>query len=282
MLAAAIIVFREIIEAGLIVGIVLAVTRNIKRADFWIGMGIFSGIAGACLVAIFANAISSAFEGVGQEYFNAAIMATAALMLAWHNIWMATHGREMAAHLKSKGQEVSSGAVAPIALAIVVGVAILREGSEVVLFLYGIAVSEQATVASMLLGGVTGLALGVGFSTLTYVGMLKIPQRYLFATTSTLITFLAAGMATQSVAFLEQTGAIDFLGENAWDTSAFLSEKSLLGRILHTLIGYCDQPSILQVIIYVCALGLIWAATKFAQSGSQIKAFVPPPKPISP
>ena len=91
-----------------------------------------------------------------------------------------------------------------------------------------------------------------------------------------------AGMATQSAAFLEQTGAIDFLGENAWDTSAFLSEKSLLGRILHTLIGYCDQPSILQVIIYVCALGLIWAATKFAQSGSQIKAFVPPPKPISP
>ena len=208
-------------------------------------------------------------------------MATASLMLAWHNIWMAKHGREMAAHLKAKGQEVSSGAVAPIALAVVVGIAILREGSEVVLFLYGVAVSEQATIGALLLGGFIGLALGAGLSALTFVGMLKIPPRYLFATTSLLISFLAAGMATQSVAFLEQTGAIEILGDNAWDTSSYLSEKSVVGRILHTLIGYCDQPSFLQVITYLCCLALMWGITRLVQAAPRIKTLTTTPNSVS-
>ena len=283
MLPAAIIVFREIIEAGLIVGIMLAVTRTLPDARLWIGAGLAAGVAGSGLVAVFANRLAAAFDGVGQDYFNAAIMAVAAVMLAWHNIWMAGHGREMAASLRRKGEAVSAGQLAPVGLAVVVGVAVLREGAEVVLFLYGVAVSEQANLLSMLGGGLIGLGLGAGFSYLTFLGMTKIPNRHLFAATGLLIAFLAAGMATQAVAFLEQAGAIDlmgweFLGENAWNSSAVLSEKSLAGRLLHTLVGYSDQPSILQVIIYVLALATIFAATRRAQNNPAQPAFAPAQK----
>jgi high-affinity iron transporter len=94
MIASLIIVFREVIEAGLIVGIVLAVTSGVPRRGRWVMAGIVTGVAGATLVAVFAGALSNALAGVGQEIFNASILALAVVMLAWHNIWMARHGRK--------------------------------------------------------------------------------------------------------------------------------------------------------------------------------------------
>ena len=264
MLAAAIIVFREIIEAGLIVGIVLAVTRGLPGSRGWIAGGVAAGIVGSCLVAAFTGALSRAFSGIGQELFNAAILAFAVMMLAWHNIWMASHGRELAAQLRQTGAAVTSGARAPIALAIVVGVAVLREGAEVVLFLYGIAVSANNGWAGLLAGGLIGLVAGALFSLLTFAGLLTIPVRYLFAVTSALIALLAAGMAAQSTAFLEKAGVVDWLGATAWDTSTYLSETSLFGRLLHTLIGYADQPSLLQVLVYVVVLAAILGGGRLA------------------
>src|SRR5690242_10681816 len=138
MLGALVIVFREVLEAGLIVGIVMAATRGVAGRGRWIGIGIGGGVLGAAFVAFFAGAISQAFQGAGQELFNAAVLATAVVMLMWHNAWMARHGREIAAEMRNIGTAVSEGAKPLTALAIVVGVAVLREGSEVVLFLYGI------------------------------------------------------------------------------------------------------------------------------------------------
>ena len=264
MLGALIIVFREVLEAGLIVGIVLAVTRGLPGSRGWIAGGVAAGIVGSCLVAAFTGALSRAFSGIGQELFNAAILAFAVIMLAWHNIWMASHGRELAAQLRQTGAAVTSGARAPIALAIVVGVAVLREGAEVVLFLYGIAVSAANGWTGLLAGGLIGLVAGALFSLLTFAGLLTIPVRYLFAVTSALIALLAAGMAAQSTAFLEKAGVVDWLGATAWDTSAYLTESSLFGRLLHTLIGYADQPSLLQVLVYLVVLAAILGGGRLA------------------
>jgi high-affinity iron transporter len=275
MLAAAIIVFREIIEAGLIVGIVLAVTRGLPGSRGWIVAGVAAGVAGSCLVAGFTGAISQAFSGAGQELFNAAILAFAVVMLAWHNIWMASHGRELAGQLRQTGAAVSSGARAPVALAVVVGVAVLREGAEIVLFLYGIAVSGNTGWIILLTGGLIGLAAGIAFTMLTFVGLLTIPVRHLFSVTSALIALLAAGMAAQSTAFLEQAGIVDWLGATAWDTSHVLSEGSMPGRLLHTLIGYADQPSFLQVLVYIIVLGAILGGARFAAPKARPAASAP-------
>ena len=154
MLAALIIVFREVFEAGLIVGIVLAVTGSVPHRNRWIGGGVLAGALAACVVAAFAGALSQLFAGMGQELFNAAILGVAVIMLTWHNVWMAHHGREMAGEMRAVGQAVADGTKSLLALAVVVGVAVLREGSEVALFLYGVVASDGGSALSLAIGGV--------------------------------------------------------------------------------------------------------------------------------
>jgi high-affinity iron transporter len=262
MLAALIVVFREVFEAGLIVGIVLAVTRAISHRGWWIGGGVLAGVFGACVVAVFARALSAAFDGVGQELFNAAILGAAVLMLTWHNVWMARHARELAAEMRAAGQAVVSGAKSLSGLAVVVGVAVLREGVEVVLFLYGILASDAGSGASVFAGGLLGLVLGAVVCLLTYAGLLKVSARYLFAVTSVMIAFLAAAMAAQATAFLEQADVLRALPYTLWDTSWLLSEKSLVGRALHTLIGYTEQPTALELVVYLTTLCIIFILMK--------------------
>jgi high-affinity iron transporter len=262
MLGALIIVFREVIEAGIIVGIVMAVTRGIARSRTWISIGVIGGVIGASLVAAFAGAIADALQGMGQELFNGSILAIAVVMLTWHNVWMASHGRQMAAEMREFGEQVRSGARSLFALAIVVGVAVMREGSEIALFLYGLAAAGGSSALGLLTGSALGLVAGCAVSALTFLGLVTIPQRYLFRVTTILITFLAAGLAAQSVLFFEQAGLVTALTQTAWDTSEILSDTSLFGRVLHTLIGYSDQPSVMQVIVYVTTLVVIFALSK--------------------
>jgi len=253
MLGALIIVFREVIEAGLIVGIVMAATRGVPDRSRWIMIGIGAGVLGAAIVAMFAGVISEAFQGAGQELFNASVLGVAVIMLMWHNAWMARHGREIADEMRRVGTAVSEGAKPLTALAIVVGLAVLREGSEVVLFLYGI-LASGTTVSSLLTGGLLGIAAGAAFSALTYFGLLAIPNRYIFSVVGVPLTQHAAGMAAQSVPFLNHAGLVIALDHTVWDTSWLLSEGSIFGRLLHTLIGYTERPTEMQLVVYVCIL----------------------------
>ena len=263
MLAALIIVFREVIEAGMIVGIVAAVTKGVRGHGLWIAGGVLAGILGSCLVAGFVGVIAASFSGAGNELFNAAILGLAVVMLGWHNIWMAQHGRDLANDLKQKGRAVASGRATLWGLALVIAVAVLREGSEVVLFLFGVTVADGGSPLALLAGGLGGLGLGVLVSMLTYAGLVKIPARYLFAVTSALIAFLAAGMAAQAVMFLEQGNFVTLLGSAVWNTSAILSDRGIPGRVLHTLIGYSDQPSVLQLLAYLATLAIIFGAGRW-------------------
>ena len=257
MLAALLIVFREVFEAGLIVGIVMAVTAGVVGRGRWVAAGVAAGVVGACVVALFTGGLSELFGGSGQEVFNAGILSFAVIMLTWHNVWMARHGRELAAELTAAGEAVVAGSKSLAALAIVVAIAVLREGSEVVLFLYGVAAAQGGASWSMALGGGVGLVLGALVCLATYLGLVTIPARYLFAVTSTLIAFLAAGLAAQAIAFLQQAAIITALDQTVWDTSWLLSDSSFLGRALHTLIGYVDQPTAMQLIVYAATLATI-------------------------
>lgn len=271
MLSTLIIVFREVLEAGMIVGIVAAVTKGIEGNARWIALGLGGGLLGSLVVAAFVGTIAQAFAGSGQELFNATILLVAVVMLAWHNVWMARHGREMAAQLMGKGQAVAAGEAPLWGLAVVIAVAIWREGSEVVLFLYGVSIAEGGPSWLMLAGGLCGLALGAAVSTLTYAGLVRIPARHLFAVTGALITFLAAGMAAQAIAFLQQGGIVKALRQTVWNTSWVLPDSSALGRVLHTLIGYTDRPSALQLIVYLATLAAIFLAMRW---------LAPKPQPV--
>jgi high-affinity iron transporter len=273
MLGAWLIVFRETIEAGLIVGIVLAATRGVRGQVRAVGAGVTGGVLGALLLAAFAGQMGELFEGAGQELFQAFVLLAAVVMLAWHNIWMASHGRAIAREMRALGAAVGKGDRTLVALSVVVGLAVLREGSEAVLFLYGILASGGGG-AAVGLGGAFGVLSGALVAVLMYRGLLVIPAGRLLSTTSWMITLLAAGMAAQAIAFLQQAGLADVLQEPLWDTSWLLSDDSVPGRLAHTLLGYTDQPNGLQL--------LVWIATIIAITGmSRAMRRPPPPRPAA-
>jgi high-affinity iron transporter len=271
MLGSALIVFREVLEAALIIGIVLAASRGIATSRRWIALGVGAGIAGALTVAAGAGAISQAFEGIGQEVLNAAILFTAVLMLAWHSVWMGKHGAEIARDMRTVGHEVSAGTRPLHLLALVVGLAVLREGSEVVLFLYGIAAGGAGS-AALLGGSLLGLAVGAAAGALMYFGLLRIPTRHLFTVTGWLIVLLAAGMASQAAGYLVQAGVLPGLVEPVWDASGWLPEHSAVGQLLHVLAGYDEQPSAMQLIAF---LGTFFGIVALSRRVNQPSARLP-------
>jgi len=271
MLATLVIVFREVIEAGLIVGIILAATKGVARRGVWVAYGVIGGVAGAGLVAAFAGQIASLFAGSGQELFNASILTLAVGMLTWHNVWMAGHGRAMAHEMRQVGSAVAAGERPLAALSIVCGVAVLREGSEVVLFLYGIGASGGTSSSGMMAGGALGVLAGAGVTALMYFGLLTIPARHLFAVTSGLITLLAAGLASQAIAFVQQAGYLEVLTRTVWNTSWLLSDDSIVGRLVHTLVGYTAEPSGAQLVIYLTTIAIIVVLMRIVHSGPPVR-----------
>jgi high-affinity iron transporter len=269
MLATAIIVFREVLEAALIVGIVMAASRGAPQRGLWVGGGIAGGVLGALGVAGAADTIAAMAQGIGQELFNAAILFAAVIMLGWHNVWMAGHGRDLANNATQLGRDVRSGAQTLWALAFAVGLAVLREGSETVLFLYGIALAGEGGMSSLVIGGGIGLVLGVAAGVGIYWGLVHIPMRQLFTVTSWLVLLLAAGLASQGAAFLMQADLLPPLGSNVWDTSFLLSDHSIVGKVLRTLIGYTAQPAGIQIVFYVATLAVIGGLMRLPGPGAK-------------
>lgn len=266
MFGPAIIVFRESLEAALLIGIIAAATRGLSGRNLWLSIGIGVGLAGSLIVAGLTETIAELAEGSGQELFNASILGIAVLMLGWHNIWMAKHGREMAANAKSLGRAVRSGEREMSTLSILIAVAVLREGSETALFLYGLAAGSGMGQLSLLSGSLLGLLGGAGMGWVIYKGLARIPLKHFFSVTSALILFMAAGMAGQMARFLVQGDVIQPLAAPLWDTSALLPMDSALGNFMHLLAGYDASPSGMEVLFYVATLLLILTGMRWSQA----------------
>jgi high-affinity iron transporter len=271
MFGSALIVFRETLEAALLIGIIAAATRGLSHRTLWLAVGIGAGLAGSLVVAGLTETIANMAEGTGQELFNAAILGIAVLMLGWHNIWMATHGREMASQARAVGNAVKAGEREMSALAILIALAVLREGSETALFLYGIAAGDgAASGVTLLTGGMLGLTAGVVAGWALYVGLARIPLRHFFTVTGGLILFLAAGLAGQMARLLIQGDLLRPLANPIWDSSSLLPMDSVLGNLLHLLAGYEARPSGMQVLFYgltflVILLGMRWSTPRTLQ-----------------
>ncbi|HTH67834.1 MAG TPA: FTR1 family protein [Rhodanobacter sp.] len=247
----ALLVFREVLEAALIITVVCAATRGVPRRGLFVGGGLILGVLGALLVALFAGALANAFSGVGQEVFNAGVLLAAVCMIGWHVLWMSSHGRVMAAEMKALGGAVQSGSSSLVMLLLVVALAVLREGSEVVLFLYGmVAGGAVGVLGGLALGVIAGSAVGFAL----YYGLLRIPLRHFFSATNAMLMLLAAGLAASAARYLVQANLLPVLTDPLWDSSRLLSNGSLAGQTLHILIGYDARPSGIMLVFYAVTL----------------------------
>ncbi len=264
MLAVALLVFREVLEAALIISIVCAATRGVPRRDRYVVGGIGLGIAGAVVVAFGADLISNLANGAGQDIFNAIVLLAAVVMIGWHVVWMSSHGRELAKEMQGIGGAVKSGFKPLWLLLTVVGLAVLREGSEIVLFLYGMALGGIGAVG--LAGGIAvGLCGGAGVGFALYLGLLRVPMKHFFSVTNVMLILLAAGLASAAAGFLVQSDLLPTLGSRLWDTSGLLSDDSLIGRTLGVLVGYKAAPAGIQVGFYLSTLALLYAGMRWQQ-----------------
>lgn len=265
MLGTAIIVFREVLEAALIIGIIAAATRDVPGRSAWILGGVVAGLLGAVVLAASADWLAGLADGLGQDIFNAAVLGVAVLMLAWHNIWMSRHGAELSKQARAVGRSITEGSQECSILLLVVGLAVLREGAETVLFLYGVTLSGGGGAPAMLFGGLLGTLGGVAVGRLLYAGLLRIPLRWFFAATATLVLLLAAGMAAQAARHLVQADLLPSLANPVWDLSAWLPNDSVPGLVLKAFLGYEARPSGMQLLFYLVALLLIACGMKLSQ-----------------
>lgn len=267
MLPSALVFFREVFEIVLIVGIVLAATRGLPGRNKWIYFGFAGGLAGAALVAFFTESISNLADGLGQEIFNASIMFTAAVFIGWTVIWMKRHAREMKSHFTKIGNAVAAGDIPSYSLSLVIALAILREGSEIVLFSYGMLAGGQS-IATLAMGATIGLAGGLIVGVLFYMGLIKISPRYFLQITSWMLILLVAGMISQGVGMLIAAGYFENLSSTAWNSSWLLTDDHIIGQSLGVLIGYTSRPAEAQVIAYAITLAILLGLTRMAtQSG---------------
>lgn len=271
MFGTALIVFRETLEAAIIIGILAAATHSVSGRTRWLVGGLLLGLLGAGIVGGFADVIGHWASGFGQELFNAAILGIAVLMLAWHSIWMSSHGAALAKRAHDVGHAIKDGRSECSMLMMLVSVAILREGSETALFLYGIATSAGNSESLMLAGGAIGLLVGAGVGYLLYASLIRVPLHWFFNVTGALVLLLAAGMASQAAGYLIQADILPGLVSPLWDTSVSLPEHSIIGTLLHGLIGYNARPDGMQVVFYTSALISIYLGMQLVKRAKQIK-----------
>ena len=269
MFSIALVIFREVLEIALILGVLMAATKGLPKRSPWVWMGLVLGLAGSVVVAMFADAISQSAQGMGQEMMNAVILFIAAFLIAWTVVWMTRHGRELTRHFKQVGAAVIKKQKPMYTLAVVVALSVLREGAEIVMFIYS-AVVTGGKVYSLIMGGLLGTCAGAMVGLAIYYGLMKVHTRQIFTVTSWLLILLVGGMVAQAFGYLAAAGLVPELIPMVWDSSRIIAQNSLLGKIMHTLIGYTERPSGIQILMYALTIGGLAAALKlYGQNPAQ-------------
>ncbi len=264
MLQIAIVVFREIVEIALILGILTAATKDIAGRTKWILSGLGLGIFTSLILAAFTNNISESLDGMGQEFFNGLILLSASFMIGWTVLWMQKHAKSLSGELKRLGNSVREGRKPLYILMIVVLISVLREGIEIVLFCYsyyiaGVKISE--IILGLFAGVILGSSLGLSF----YFGLLKSFGKYFFPITTWLLIFISCGIASSGIGFWINAEIVAALGNPAIDLSGILSEESFFGKFLHMFFGYVDRPTGMQLITYFFTLFVLSFGLKVAK-----------------
>jgi high-affinity iron transporter len=262
MFSIALVVFREVFEIALIVSILMAATKGLEKRTQWVMIGILAGIAGAVVIAFFADTISQLAQGMGQEMLNASILFIAAGLIGWTTLWMNRHGRQLSESFKRIGQEVIQGQRPIYTLATVVALSVLREGAEIVMFTYSAFVTGTK-IYQLIFGGILGVCLGMAVGIVLYYGLMKVQTRKIFQVTSWLLILLVAGMVSQAFGYLSAAGKVSEIVPMVWDTSRIVADSSLLGQLMHVVMGYTDRPSGIQLLSFVLTMVSMGVILKF-------------------
>jgi len=266
LLSTLFIVWRESIEALLVIGILYAwLEKNQLKHQvirLWIGSGL--GLALACCLAAAFFLAGEWFSGAGGEWFFSCMMLVASLLIMQMIVWMHRHGRSIKSSLEQEAAESVTRA-GGFGLAVIAMIAVAREGSETVIFLAGVgSQNEGASLGLFAAGGIAGFILAlISFYILQKLAN-AVSWKWYFRTSEFVLLLIGGAMmvsaadkiAGQLNGYDLPDWAFAFMGDPLWNTQGIIPDGTMLTSMLASLTGYRAQPSLMEIL----ALALYWAA----------------------
>ena len=261
VVATFIIVFRETLEAGLIVGIILTMLSRLKamRYSLYVWMSTAFAIGVSVLVGLGLKLTASATQGRWEKIIEGGVSLAACAVLTHMIFWMDRQARRIRPEIEERIENAVTRQELP-AIILLPFFAVFREGVETVLFLMAVAIQSSGPVS--LAGGLLGFALAGGVTALIFVGGRKIPLKTLFRSTGVFLLVIAAGMLAYGIHELQELGWIPMLVYPVWDINSILNEKEGFGSFLKALFGYNGNPSLIEVVAYVGYLAVVMSVLR--------------------
>jgi high-affinity iron transporter len=245
LLSSVVFVLREVLEAALLISLMMALSNRLGISCRWVIVALVTGLLGAAIYGFNIDLVSEWFEGVGQEVVNAMLQISIYILLCLVAVLSVRRHRR---------QDTSAASIS-VLMATAVMLAVIREGSEIMIYLSGF-LQVTDLLVPVLAGSIIGAGIGMSVGAVFYYGLLNLMQRAAVITGGVLFSLVAAGMAAQATQLLIQA---DWLPSQypAWDSSWLVAEQSVTGQVLYALVGYEATPTPLQLFIHISAFILI-------------------------
>ena len=259
--ATLVVVFRETLEAGLIVGIILTVLHRLQAMRYvprvWTGVAL--ALAASVLAGWTLGFATKAVQGQWETAIEGVISLVACGVLTHMIFWMERQAKRIRPEIETR-VEAAVSRQDLIAIGLLPFLAVFREGAETALFLKAVAIQNSGSVS--LAGGLLGGALAVGVTAAIFVGGRRVPLKPLFRSTGVLLILMASGMLAYGIHELEELGWIPQVMYPVWNINHILNEKEGPGSFLKALFGYNGNPSLTEVASYVTYLVIVAVALK--------------------
>lgn len=265
MFKIALVVFRECLEISIILGIACAATKSVKNSVIYIVGGIMACIIASSFLAFFITKLTFSFSGFGEELFDVFVILLTVLVVGATAVWVKNTARYIPQKVRDLSVQIEKGLAPRIILTGIVATTIFREVTEIVLYIHVLVSTSELTPADCVIGFTLGITMGTVSAYGVYYGLSKFTMRYLFQISFILFVLIAASLASEAAGILTSIGILDMYNEPLWDSSWFISDFSIIGRILKILVGYSAQPNTMQLIFYMSTILVILGFSKIGE-----------------
>jgi high-affinity iron transporter len=260
-----VVTLREAFEAALILGIVYSYLEKIGARDGfpYLTRGGVLGLVASVGMGIGVSYLSGPLLDVGPDLVTLAVIFAAVGLLTWHAWWMQQHARLVKGQVQHRIDEARAANRLWV-VGLIAFTAVFREGAETVLFLWGIVAQAGGGGWGSVVGGIAGVASAAAIGWAVFHGGRRLRLQHFFFVTTVFIMLLAAGLFSTGIARLQGMGLLP-PSEPLWNTSWFLTDKSIVGGFLSGLVGYRSQPTLPEVcayVAYVVIVGLLLFARR--------------------
>ena len=264
-----IIVFREVLEASLVVGIIYLIIEKTNQTSHFAKLwyAVFVSILASIVVGFLViQAKNSLGNDSTQALFEAIFLYLTAFFIWYVIFWLS---KNVSDYIVLVGQALNAMELSSWGIFFVVFFAILREGFETAIFLIS---SFSITGTFSYLGFFSGALLAILIGYLIVAQGRKINLRSVFKYTTLLLVFLSAGMVAygthEAEEYLVKSAQIEKSSiTRVWDILEPvqsidtgqtiyhpLHDKGSIGLFLKGFFGYNSNPNIPEVILWILAL----------------------------